>query len=162
MRIVGVLKLILLPVLFSILITANYKTPNEGNINVVVVQPNIDPYNEKFSGLTPQEQLQKMLALAEEKIDSNTDYLVGPETSLVNEMIEGELEESPAIVDIRAFLKKHPQLTFVTGASTIKEYKPGEKISPDQSPFERQAASQRKTGSAQWLKRTLEVPCHST
>ena len=99
------------------------------NINVVVVQPNIDPYNEKFSGLTPQEQLHKMLALAEEKIDSNTDYLVGPETSLVNEMIETELEESPAIVDIRAFLKKHPQLTFVTGASTIKEYKPGEKIS---------------------------------
>jgi len=128
-RIAGMLKLILLPALFSILITANYKTPNEGNINVVVVQPNIDPYNEKFSGLTPQEQLQKMLALAEEKIDANTDYLVGPETSLVNEMIEAELEESPAIVDIRAFLKKHPQITFVTGASTIKEYKPGETVS---------------------------------
>jgi len=128
-RIAGILALILLPILLSILLKVNYKMPNEGNINVVVVQPNIDPYNEKFSGLTPQVQLQKMLALAEEKTDSNTDYLVGPETSLVNEMIETELEESPAIADIRAFLKKYPRLTFVTGASTIKEYRHGEKIS---------------------------------
>lgn len=128
-RIAGILALILLPILLSILLKVNYKMPNEGNINVVVVQPNIDPYNEKFSGLTPQVQLQKMLALAEKKTDSNTDYLVGPETSLVNEMIETELEESPAIADIRAFLKKYPRLTFVTGASTIKEYRHGEKIS---------------------------------
>lgn len=128
-RIAGILALILLPILLSILLKVNYKMPNEGNINVVVVQPNIDPYNEKFSGLTPQVQLQKMLALAEKKTDSNTDYLVGPETSLVNEMIETELEESPAIADIRAFLKKYPRLAFVTGASTIKEYRHGEKIS---------------------------------
>ena len=29
--------------------------------NIVVVQPNIDPYSEKFSGLSDQEQLQRMI-----------------------------------------------------------------------------------------------------
>ena len=52
------------------------------NVNVVVVQPNIDPYGEKFGGLTADEQLEKLLTLANEKVDSTTDYLIGPETAL--------------------------------------------------------------------------------
>ena len=43
----------------------------------MVVQPNIDPYGEKFGGVTADEQLEKLLALANEKVDSTTDYLIG-------------------------------------------------------------------------------------
>src|SRR5690606_29707970 len=35
--------------------------PREGTVEVVVVQPNIDPYKEKFGGLDALEQLERML-----------------------------------------------------------------------------------------------------
>ena len=95
---------------------------------IVIVQPNIDPYNEKFSG-TYEHQLQKMLDLALEKTDSTTEYVVLPETALVEDIWEDELEQSSSIITIRKFLEKYPKLKIIIGASTAKAFKPGEALS---------------------------------
>ena len=50
----------------------------------MVVQPNIDPYFEKFDDLTSMQQLEKFIELAESKLDSSTNYLIGPETAIVD------------------------------------------------------------------------------
>ncbi|MGE3823167.1 MAG: hypothetical protein AB7G44_03010 [Bacteroidia bacterium] len=58
-----------IPIIISIAIYHTYtETPNP--VNIVVVQPNIDPYNEKFDGMTASDQLEKMLSLANQKVDS--------------------------------------------------------------------------------------------
>ena len=103
----------------------------------MVVQPNIDPYNEKFDGMTASEQLEKMLALGKEKIDSTTDYLVGPETALVEGIWENKIEDSYSIQRIRTFLKDYPHLKFVLGLSSYRMYENGEKPSSTARPWRR-------------------------
>ena len=62
---------LLVPVLFSLIRYATY-TEASDPLNVVAVQPNIDPYNEKFNG-TGEEQLAKLLRLTATMVDSSTD-----------------------------------------------------------------------------------------
>lgn len=124
-----------LPIVTSFLIKPDLSL--NGSVKVVVVQPNIDPYNEKFGGLTADEQLEKMLALAETKIDSTTDYLIGPETALVNGLWEKQLDYSPAIIRLKAFLSKYPKLHIVVGASTYKLFEEGEGLTETARQFPR-------------------------
>ena len=96
-------------------------------VDVVVVQPNIDPYNEKFSG-NFTEQLNKMFTLADTKVDSNTAYLVFPETALTDDNIwENHFEHNISIQQVWGYMHKHPNLRLVTGAETYKAYLNGEK-----------------------------------
>ncbi len=115
------------PILISYSILA-FQSPLKGNTNVVIVQPNIDPYNEKFiSGY--EGQLQKMLQLALQKTDTATDYLFFPETALTEELWEDELIQSSSIKTIKQFLKQYPKLKIIIGASTAKAYQPNEALS---------------------------------
>ncbi len=97
-------------------------------VNVVVVQPNIDPYNEKFSG-NFMAQLNKMLALADSKVDSTTDYVVFPETALTDPNIwENNWDANPSIVVLKNYMARHPHLSLVTGASTNRDYSKGDSL----------------------------------
>lgn len=97
-------------------------------VKVVVVQPNIDPYNEKFSG-NYEEQLKKMLALADTEVDSTTAYLIFPETALTDPDIwENNLRNNPSIRLIWEYLHKHPNLRLITGAGTARMYIKGDTI----------------------------------
>ncbi len=75
-KLIGILSsLIVIPILISQLIYDNYKEANEP-VNIVVVQPNIDPYGEKYGGLSYKEQLEKLLQLAASATDSTTGYVI--------------------------------------------------------------------------------------
>lgn len=128
-----ILLLIAFPIIFSFKIYNNYKE-NENPINVMVVQPNIDPYNVKFDA-SPEELLQKMFLQAERDIDSSTDYLVFPETALTENIWENDIDSSSSILFIKDFLKKFPQLKIVTGASTYYAFSPDEKLTPTARKF---------------------------
>ena len=71
---------IAIPILFSFLIDS--KNEKGKVVEIVVVQPNIDPYFEKFNDLSSIQQLEKFIQLAETELDSSTNYLIGPETAL--------------------------------------------------------------------------------
>lgn len=121
-NLIAVLSLLLLPVAVSKTISLLYiPDSNNAYADVVVVQPNIDPYNEKFSG-DYATQLKKMLELARQKLDSNTDYLVFPETALQEGIWENDLDETYSIPKIKEFLQKYPKLKIITGASSAKSY----------------------------------------
>ena len=70
---------IITPILLSYLILMIEKPLSTPTKNIVVVQPNIDPYNVKFA-TEYQPQFLKMLKLIEGKVSLKTDYLVLPET----------------------------------------------------------------------------------
>ncbi|MCD6065716.1 MAG: lnt [Bacteroidetes bacterium] len=97
---------------------------------VVVVQPNIDPYNEKFSS-DPQVQIEKTMDLIGRsiKLDSAA-YLVFPETFLTSEMWEDQLKD---VSEVRYFkeqlIDRYPDLAIVSGANTYKQFARGEKLS---------------------------------
>jgi len=115
------LIVIIIPMIISIVIYKNYKEKNNP-VEVVAVQPNIDPYNEKFGGMTTEQQIDKMLNLAKTKINSNTQFIVAPETALPEGAWMDALNDVPSIKKIRALLTENPQISVVIGASTYKLY----------------------------------------
>lgn len=81
--------IVLIPVTSSILTYINFEehiNPSE----VVVVQPNIDPY-EKFGSISPQEQLEQLITLSESVAKPNTEFFIWPETAISS---QGEINEA--------------------------------------------------------------------
>ncbi|MBK7297165.1 MAG: hypothetical protein IPI91_11215 [Flavobacteriales bacterium] len=76
-----VVALVAIPL--SISLARFYTYQQEGSTaEVVVVQPNIDPYNEKFGGVDALIQLDRMLSLAKMMITDSTRLVLLPETAL--------------------------------------------------------------------------------
>ena len=97
-------------------------------IEVVVVQPNMDPYNEKYD-LSQEEQLEKLLSLGKEKLSDSTIYIVAPETAISDGFWENDLEASGSTARIREFLSDFPNCQLVTGVSSYYLFEENEKPS---------------------------------
>jgi len=118
---VATVLLIIIPVGFSI---CRYHTYEEikDPVKVAVIQPNIDPYNEKFDGLSPDEQLARILQLASTVTDSTTDYVVAPETALPQGMWEEELDHHKQTRQLKMFLEPYSSLRWVIGLASNSLY----------------------------------------
>ena len=121
------------PILFSYTTYNQYAIKNNP-VNIVIVQPNIDPYQEKYD-LSPDEQLQKMLALAQPLVDTSTHYILGPETAITEDVWENEPENALSIIALRNFLANYPNTHFVSGISTYYLFDPDEKRSNTARPL---------------------------
>ncbi len=115
--------LIIILVLFSFISALHKKAPGF-NPNIVIVQPNIDPY-EKVSDATGsfEGQLSKLIAISESGIDSNTALIVWPETALyMNSGIdEGNMKDNFFLNPLWAFLQRHPNTTLFTGIESYRK-----------------------------------------
>lgn len=101
-------------------------TPNlikEERVKIVMVQPNIDPYSEKFDGISSIQQIKQFVELAKSEIDSTTELLIGPETAIVRGVWEDHFELSSEISVLNALIEEFPQLNIIIGATTYKMYK---------------------------------------
>lgn len=117
--------LIILPICLSLFSELHeMKAPKDiskSYSNIVVVQPNIDPYNEKFS-TDPAMQVAKLIGLSESKIDSNTRLVIWPETAVPVEAFEDNILANFYYQPIFAFVKKHPNILLVTGIDSYKNF----------------------------------------
>ncbi len=120
---------LLLPFALSGLTYALYNVPRSPSVNkqpsqlsVVIVQPNIDPYD-KFADGAETAQLQKFIRLTREQADSNTNYIVWPETALFpHGAWEHALNDQAAVQSVRGLLRQYPKAKLITGATTLKHY----------------------------------------
>ncbi len=113
--------LLFIPVTLSYIIYNHYVEKGKP-VEVVVVQPNTDPYHEQYN-LAPETILERNLKLAEKKITDSTDFVVFPESTLYdgrNGIWEGALMRSPLLIKLKSFIQEHPQITVVIGASTYR------------------------------------------
>ena len=110
------------PIFLSFYLQQNYHE-NKNPLTVLVVQPNVDPYTDKFGNMSPLEQTQKMLRIAESKIDSTVQLVMFPETAIVGSLNEDMLDANESIQLIRNFIQKHPGIQILSGADTYKFYK---------------------------------------
>ena len=108
--------------------------------NVVIVQPNIDPYTEKFTG-SIESQIQKLVILSEQQIDKNTTLVVWPETAIPAQVWEDEIKENFFYSPIWSFLNRHPLISLVTGIDSYKNYGQNKKDAPKTARFEPTAQS---------------------
>ena len=122
------LLLLIIPITISLSIFSNYKEKGK-DYNIAVLQPNIDPYNDKFGGLSQAEQFNIIMNLADSIIDDTTDYVIGPETALSSIWIH-ELNKDYNIHSIKRFVRKNPEVNFIIGMDCYKRFKPSESLSP--------------------------------
>ncbi len=125
-----VLIIVFIPLFASLVIYSGYS--EKGKVqNATVLQPNIDPYTQKFSGLSSDDQLRKLLTLAEAAISDSTDIIVAPETSLPPMWEDSVrlLVRNKSLIAIAELLQKHPKTRFIGGAITQRKQDNDETIS---------------------------------
>ena len=111
-----------LPFIISLFILNKTQATNAGTKqNVIIVQPNIDPY-EKFTSGSLGEQLDILISLSEKKLDTNTVLVVWPETALSASVEENDVQNSPLFKPVFDFANRHPHITLLTGIETFKVY----------------------------------------
>jgi apolipoprotein N-acyltransferase len=118
---------IAIPMLISVWKYNNFDLKPLGTVNVLMLQPELNPYTEKYSkdSLTI---LNDLLTLAEKNSKGQIDFYIGPETSLpgFGSISETGFEQSEILNKTKEFLTKHPKSVFTTGISSHRFY-PNEK-----------------------------------
>lgn len=136
---------IILPMIISLVKYYNYSVKPIGTINVTMLQPALDPYNEKYrkDSLTIESDLLKLASensfLQSDK-KSKIDLYLAPETSLpgIGGFSERGFNNSFLINNIKAFLANHPKSVYMGGISSYYVYKDDEEKTSTASYLDRQ------------------------
>ncbi|MEY8759933.1 apolipoprotein N-acyltransferase [Chryseobacterium tongliaoense] len=123
-RNVSILVLVIfLPMIISLVRYNNFDEKPIGQVNILLLQPDLDPYAEKYSkdSLTIENDL---LNLAEKNSKGRIDYYIAPETAIPGRgsISETAFEKSILLNNIKGFLSKHPGSVFSTGISSHRFY----------------------------------------
>lgn len=114
---------IAVPMMISLVKYNNFDEKPIGSVNVLMLQPELDPYTEKYSkdSLTI---LNDLLTLAETNSKGQIDYYIGPETSIpgFGSISENGFEQSMLLNTVKGFLSRHPKSVFATGISSHRFY----------------------------------------
>ena len=108
-----------IPLFISNSILSNFSEPQQGEVNVVIVQPNYEPHFEKFN-IPQNTQLLRVESLLDSVWNSDVDLIVLPETFIIDWIWESRIEVAPVVQRMRSWLKDHPNTQILTGASTGK------------------------------------------
>ncbi len=115
--------LIILPMIISLIKYNSFDEKPIGQVNVLLLQPELDPYNEKYlkDSLTIQNDL---LGLAEKNSKGKIDYYIAPETAIPGRgsISETALEKSFLLNNVKNFLTQHPGSVFATGISSHRYF----------------------------------------
>ncbi len=108
------------PFVYSQIMYDRYKERKNG-VEVVVLQPNIDPYADKFGGMSQYEQDIKLLEIASRGVTKNTKLIVAPET-FTSYVVENMPEKNSTVLIFQDFLRSYPNSSMLFGATTYNFY----------------------------------------
>ncbi len=110
----------LIPAVISLVMYSGYKE-QENPSNVVVVQPNIDPYG-KWNTIPSAVQVQQLIRLSDSLGQPNTEYFVWPETAIPDYMDEELIRENANFRAVQEFLAKYPNGNVISGIESYLLY----------------------------------------
>jgi apolipoprotein N-acyltransferase len=117
------LALFIIPSAYSI-IRYNTITQNQNNgSEVVIIQPNTDPYTEKFT-VPFEDQMKRVIKLAGTGISASTAWVITPETTVDDPADLNNLTGDKYVRMIKGMIKNYPGVNVVTGLVTYKLYPP--------------------------------------
>ncbi|TKC12176.1 apolipoprotein N-acyltransferase [Pedobacter polaris] len=108
------------PIVFSLYTYYSYEEKSVP-INVVTVQPNIDPY-EKYGNISSSEQLRILTHLSDSVAQVNTEYFIWPETAIPRYADENTIRSNPDFLQAQQFLSKYKNGTLITGIESVRFY----------------------------------------
>lgn len=125
----SVAKLLLLlglPIGVSLVTWLGYDDSQQPELEVIVIQPNIDPYTEKFRGLPNfipyEEQIARMLRLSDSLLTPQTRVVAWPETSLPGGLDVRDLWRFGQVRQVMDWLAGKQTLTMMIGIEGYVRY----------------------------------------
>ena len=118
--ITALVLLLIIPLSWSLYRYSSYRE-HVNPSNIVVAQPNIDPYAKEFS-IAPQQQVDILTHISDSLGQRNTEFFIWPETAIAEPVNEDHIHDNPYFLDVRRFLNKYKNGNVITGAETIKIY----------------------------------------
>lgn len=136
---VRLIATLFVPAAFSLLLYYTYEEKGP-EVEMVVVQPNLDCYTEKFdynaktgqpnpNWIPYQEQVNRFIRLSQEAVTPNTRFLLWPETSLHELVLEETALQTPPVDQVAEMTRNMPGVSLVTGMDTYTTYAPGAPLS---------------------------------
>ncbi|MDA3833821.1 MAG: apolipoprotein N-acyltransferase [Spirochaetales bacterium] len=123
---------LIVPVIFSLIRFYTYEEEDRP-YECVVLQPNIDPWS-KFQA--PQDQQTAYLLDEARKLTTeSTDYIIGPETFINNNVWHATLNVHTELNKLYQFMEPYPDAKFIIGAMTYKRYAKGDSLSSTAKPL---------------------------
>lgn len=111
---------IAVPVAWSATFPSSYNGYHQAK--ATVVQPNVDPYEDKFDKQAYDDQLANLINLSESASDQKTDLVIWPETSLPDNYNEGRFLQEARVGKVMDFLAANPQFCVLTGLNSYVMY----------------------------------------
>ena len=110
------------PFAASVHIYHHYKEVSEGQVPVIIGQPNFDPY-EKFQSKSQAEQTSVLLGLYDQALPEGgwNGLLLAPET-FTGDIFLDRIPESRTFRTFQDFLHRHPGASLLFGASTYQVF----------------------------------------
>ena len=109
-----------IPICLSLYIYS--KSAEKGSkLEVVVLQPNINPYTEKFSGMSEQDQVKKLVSMAGSVVSESTALVVAPETAFPPMWEDSINIQNQTIQLFAEIIRKYPQLSVIGGSMTKRK-----------------------------------------
>lgn len=118
----------ILPVCLSVVLFVSFKQQKAEPSEVVVIQPNLDPYGSQYD-LSPKDVCDIITDLADSKAGKNTDYILCPESCLQDYAWEERIERSPSVAYLRQYSNKYPKAEIIAGMSSRRMLSAGQKTS---------------------------------
>ena len=116
----GTLILFFVPIFGSYLLLQKVEEQEE-TINMALIQPNLDPYTEKFDPQIHARNVAEFFRTADELVDGDTQYLLGPETLILEQIDERNPSDSIYYRDLLAFREKYPKLNILIGVHSYQK-----------------------------------------
>jgi apolipoprotein N-acyltransferase len=114
------LMLLLVPAVVSYQIFQNVKADGE-TVNIALIQPNLDPFTEKFDPDNYARHVEAFFRTAEAIVDDSTQYLFGPETLIVDQIDESDPSASIYYRNLLKFRTKYPNLNILLGVHSYRK-----------------------------------------
>ena len=108
---------IIVPIIISFIILKTYEEKGD-EVEVVILQPNINPYTEKYN-TTDQRVGDLLTELTKKEVTADTDYIIAPETVFADSNRLNEFPFSIAKSTASKIISGHPNLHFLSGISLI-------------------------------------------
>ncbi len=117
---VGIFLLLWVPSFLSYQLYRNFQEEGE-TVKIALIQPNLDPYTEKFVPEKQARHLEEFFRVAETLCNDETRYLLGPETFIVQRIDEENPLASPYYRQLMDFREKHPRLNCLLGIHSYRK-----------------------------------------
>ena len=123
--------LLIIPLSLSLQLYHTYSSKEDPR-NIVIVQPNIDPYSEEYGLEAETVKLNTFIKLAQSKANDSTDFIIGPETVFESPGYwkESQLSSNRFLRQLDRMLQQYRKAELVFGVSSIKIYPNIENATP--------------------------------